>query len=402
MLCCHHHYQHVVVAAAGGIDMVVLSTWHCPCRHCCMCHVVSWEGEDGGARPIVVNLSLQGEQTQSWCCCCHCPCCHRWCSGAMVVVVVAQVVLVVVVVCIVLWGGRGRGWRGQGPLSSTCRCEVNRLSHGIVAVIVAIVVIDAVVRWWWWGGNTALSSLLLSLLSFRWYRWCYHAILVVIDMGAWWWWHGGMVALLLFQWHRWCHHAIIIVNMVVQWWWWWHGVVVVSVAWVVPSCHRHCWRGGAMVVVVVTWCHRHRRCWRVGAVVVAWPRACCCCCLMVVVARPGARRHCHSLSHCGSGMTRACCHCRCGSCYCGSTGSTASSSWRCVIDREGPGVWWWARPECRHCCCHFCGIVVVVRPGAREPLKSAAKDGGGLGDKAAVGTWWKFSTWFCIVLILPL
>ena len=252
--------------------MVVPLMWHRPCRCHCMRRVVRREGErTGGARPIVVDLSLQGEQTQSRHCCHHCP--HRrcWCSGAMVVVV-AQVVLVVVVACVVLWGGRGRGRGGQGPLLSTRRCKVNRLSHGVVTIIVAIVVIDAVVQWWWWGGNTALSSWSLLLLLFQWYRWCYHAILVVIDLGAWWWWHGGMVALLLFWWHGWCHCAVVVINVVVQWWWWWHGVVVVLVAQVVPSCHRCCWRGGAMVVVVVTWHHCCHHRWCVGAVVVVTPR----------------------------------------------------------------------------------------------------------------------------------
>ena len=34
---------------------------------------------------------------------------------------------------------------GQGPLLSTCHCEVNRLGHSVVAIIVTIVIIDTVV-----------------------------------------------------------------------------------------------------------------------------------------------------------------------------------------------------------------------------------------------------------------
>ena len=51
-------------------------------------------------------------------------------------------------------------------------------------------------------------------------------------------------------------------------------------------------------------------------------------------------------------------------------GTSPSSSSRHVINREGPGVRWWARPEChRHCrrCYH---VVVVVWPGARRCHKA--------------------------------
>ena len=51
---------------------------------------------------------------------------------------------------------------GQGPLSLTCRCEVNKLSHGVVPVTVPVVIVDAVVRWWWWWHRWS-SSLLLHV-----------------------------------------------------------------------------------------------------------------------------------------------------------------------------------------------------------------------------------------------
>ena len=41
--------------------------------------------------------------------------------------------------------GEGEDRGGQGPLLLTCHCKVNKLSHSVVAVIVAIVVVDAVV-----------------------------------------------------------------------------------------------------------------------------------------------------------------------------------------------------------------------------------------------------------------
>ena len=102
-------------------------------------------------------------------------------------------------------------WGGQGPLSTICCCEVNRLGHSVVTVIV----VDTVVRlgwwWWWWGGNTMLLSLLSLSLLFQWYRQCYHAVLVVIDVGVWWWWwHGGIVVV---SGHEWCHRAVVIISV---------------------------------------------------------------------------------------------------------------------------------------------------------------------------------------------
>ena len=41
---------------------------------------------------------------------------------------------------------------------------------------------------------------------------------------------------------------------------------------------------------------------------------------------------------------------------------------------------------------------MVVWPRAREPLESAAKGGGGLGDKAAVATWQNFQLDFVLYL----
>ena len=173
--------------------------------------------------------------------------------------------------------------------------------------------------------------------------------------------------------------ATVLLPSLLTWWWWWYGIVViVSVAQVVsPCCCCCCWSGsggGDTVSSSSSWwhgwcCHHHHHHHLI--VVVAHPGAHhhYLCYLTMVVARPRASHHCHLTA--AVAWPGACHHHHLGSqyhvaawaphcCHWATMVGTAWGMlplllWHCVIDREeGPGVWWWAQPECCPHCCRCC------------------------------------------------